>query len=127
LQILTHKGNLKWIRTIGEAEMINGKCIRVFGSFQDIDEKKKALIKLAESENKFRTILEAEPECIKLLGPDGKLVMMNPAGLAMIEADNEAQVIGKSVLEIILPEHRAAFSNLTKNVFKENPGNLHLR
>jgi PAS domain S-box-containing protein len=124
LQILTHKGNLKWIRTIGEAEMINGKCIRVFGSFQDIDEKKKALIKLAESENKFRTILEAEPECIKLLGPDGKLVMMNPAGLAMIEADNEAQVIGKSVLEIILPEHRAAFSNLTKNVFKGEPGKL---
>ncbi|MEO6127387.1 MAG: PAS domain S-box protein [Ferruginibacter sp.] len=40
LQILTHKGNLKWIRTIGEAEMVNGKCIRVYGSFQDITERK---------------------------------------------------------------------------------------
>jgi len=40
------------------AEMINGKCIKgYFGSFQDIDKKKKALIKLAESENKFRTII----------------------------------------------------------------------
>jgi PAS domain S-box-containing protein len=124
LQILTHKGNLKWIRTIGEAEIINGKCIRVFGSFQDIDEKKKALIKLAESENRFRTILEAEPEWVKLLGPSNELLMMNPAGLAMIEADNEAQVVGKSVLGIVLPEHRAAFSELAKNVFEGTSGKL---
>ncbi len=124
LQIITHKGNLKWVRTIGEAEMANGRCIRVYGSFQDIDERKKAAIKLAESENRFRTILEAEPECIKLLGPDGELLMMNPAGLAMIEADNEAQVLGKSVLGIILPEQSAAFSALTKNVFKGESGKL---
>lgn len=118
LQILTHKGNLKWIRTIGEAEIIYGKCVRVFGSFQDIDEKKKALIKLEESENRFRTILEAEPEFIMLLGPDGKLIMINPAGLAMVEAKSEAQLIGRFLSEIILPEHRDAFLELTTNVFK---------
>ncbi len=42
LQIYTHKGNLKWIRTTGKAEMKDGKCIKIYGSFQDIDESKKA-------------------------------------------------------------------------------------
>lgn len=124
LHILTHKGNSKWIRTIGKAEMVNGKCVRVYGSLQDIDDKKKSAIKLAESENRFRTILEAEPECIKLLTADGELLMMNPAGLVMIEAENEEQVLGKSMTEILLPEYRVAFSKLTKNVFKGESGKL---
>ncbi len=36
LQIITAKGNEKWVRAIGETEWADGKCIRVYGSFQDI-------------------------------------------------------------------------------------------
>jgi len=118
LLMITAKAQERWIRCIGRSELVNNKRTKIYGSFQDIDERKKSEIKLAESENRFRTILEAEPECIKLLGPNGELLMMNPAGLAMIEADNQEQVIGKSMLGILLPEHRSAFSDLTKNVFK---------
>ena len=124
LLLVNGKGKQMWIRCTGQSERLDGKCIKIFGSFQDIDERKKAAIKLAESENRFRTILEAEPECIKLLGAEGELIMMNPAGLAIIEAENEDQVIGKSMLAIILPEHRAAFSALTKNIFKGETGKL---
>lgn len=41
LQIVTAKQNEKWVRTIGEVEFHMGKCIRIFGSFQDIDVSKK--------------------------------------------------------------------------------------
>jgi PAS domain S-box-containing protein len=90
----------------------------------DITERKDAEIKLAESENKFRTILEAEPECVKLLAPDGKLLMMNQAGLSMVEAENKEQVIGKSILGVLLPKHKASFSNLIKGVFKGKSSKL---
>ena len=46
LQILTAKGNIRWIRSIGEAEFLNGKCIRIYGSFQDIDSRKKVELAL---------------------------------------------------------------------------------
>jgi PAS domain S-box-containing protein len=124
LLLLTVKGNERWIRAIGKSEMANNNRNKIYGSFQDIDERKKSAIKLAESENRFRTILEAEPECIKLLGPGGELLMMNPAGLAMIEADSEEQVIGKSMQGILLPEFRSAFIDLTKNIFKGESGKL---
>ncbi|MEO7924231.1 MAG: PAS domain S-box protein [Chitinophagaceae bacterium] len=124
LLLLSAKGNYRWIRAIGKSDRVENKCTKIYGSFQDIDERKKFEIKLAESENRIRTILDTEPECIKLLGPGGEVIMMNPAGLGMIEADNEEQVLGKSVLGIILPEHRAAFSNLTKKVFKGESGKL---
>jgi len=38
LQIKTEKGNYVWIRTIGKPEFHNGKCMRVYGTFQDINE-----------------------------------------------------------------------------------------
>lgn len=48
LQIVTAKGKEIWVRAKGEAEMINGKCVRLFGTFQDIDEKKKVELKYQE-------------------------------------------------------------------------------
>ena len=59
LQIITQKGNLKWIRTIGKAEIINGKCVKVYGSFQDIDAAKKAEIKILRLYEEKNTILES--------------------------------------------------------------------
>lgn len=41
LELITAKGNQVWVRTIGNAEFINNKCIRIYGTFQDISNKKK--------------------------------------------------------------------------------------
>ena len=53
LQFTTFKGNLKWIRTIGEAVFIKGKCSKIYGSFQDITERKNAVEKVLRSEAKL--------------------------------------------------------------------------
>lgn len=95
-----------------------------YGVGHDITERKKAALKLSESENYLRTIIQSEPECIKLLGPKDELLEMNPAGLAMIEADNLEQVQGKSIMGIIHPQHKKAFGKLTRDVFKGESGEL---
>jgi PAS domain S-box-containing protein len=40
LRIVTKTGKVKWVRSIGDTEFVEGECIRVFGSFQDIDTRK---------------------------------------------------------------------------------------
>lgn len=42
LQIVTAKGNCLWVRAKGEAELVNGACVRLYGTFQDIDKEKRA-------------------------------------------------------------------------------------
>ena len=59
LQIYTHKGNLKWVRTIGKAEIVDGKCRKIYGSFQDIDESKKAELEILKLYEEKNTILES--------------------------------------------------------------------
>lgn len=48
LIIVTAKGNEVWVRAKGEVEFLDGKCVRIFGTFQDIDEKKKTQLKYYE-------------------------------------------------------------------------------
>ncbi|REA55973.1 hybrid sensor histidine kinase/response regulator [Dyadobacter luteus] len=40
LEIITKNNNVIWMRTIGAAVFVNGKCVRVYGSSQDITEHK---------------------------------------------------------------------------------------
>ncbi|WP_298478909.1 PAS domain-containing protein [uncultured Maribacter sp.] len=48
VKMITRKGNEVWIRTKGQAEFVNGKCIRIFGICQDVNERKIAELKYSE-------------------------------------------------------------------------------
>jgi PAS domain S-box-containing protein len=91
---------------------------------RDVTERKRAEEALARSENRLHTIIETEPECVKVLDMDGSLLEMNPAGLSMIEADSLEQVRGKLVYEYIVPEHRTDFVALTERVLHGGSGML---
>jgi PAS domain S-box-containing protein len=58
LLLLTGKGNEKWIRFIGRSEMANNKRTKIYGSFQDIDERKKAEEKLKKLNSSLESIIE---------------------------------------------------------------------
>jgi PAS domain S-box-containing protein len=101
-----------------------GEIIYGMGVSHDVTERHRAAALLAENESRLRAIIDTEPECVKLLDAEGRLITMNPAGLAMIEADALEQVAGESVLAIAAPEDRAAFADLTRRVFKGESGTL---
>lgn len=91
---------------------------------QDITERKQMEVSLRESEEKFRAIIDTEPECVKIIGADGKLQFMNPAGLVMLGAENLAQVQGRSLQDIVTPEYREAFRRFTRDVLNGERGAL---
>jgi PAS domain S-box-containing protein len=101
-----------------------GKVAYAIATFQDITERKLAEAKLAKSETLLRTIVQSEPECVKLVAADGTLLDMNPAGLAIIEADSLEQVQGRSIYPLVVEEHRAAREALTERVFQGESGVL---
>ena len=91
---------------------------------EDITNRRLIEESLRKSEAFTKSIIENEPECVKILAPDGSLTYMNGAGLRMIEADSMSQVLGKSMFSLVVPESREAFIALTNNVFKGQSGKL---
>jgi PAS domain S-box-containing protein len=59
---------------------------------------------------------------VKLLSPEGLLVDMNRSGLEMLEAESREEVIGKEVIGLVVPEHRAHFLEIAQRAFQEGSG-----
>jgi PAS domain S-box-containing protein len=87
-----------------------------------INRMKSAEENLANSEKYLRSIIETEPECVKLLAEDGTLLAMNPAGLEMVEAKTADMVLGKSVYPLVTPECRDAFRKFVEGICCGNKG-----
>jgi PAS domain S-box-containing protein len=58
LEIVTAKGNEKWIRTTCIPKLVNGKCISLYGTFQDITTQKKLNQQLEEEKVKLKNVIE---------------------------------------------------------------------
>ncbi|HWI18993.1 MAG TPA: ATP-binding protein [Vicinamibacterales bacterium] len=83
-----------------------------------------ALEQAEAREERWRTIVSTDPECVKTISPEGYLIEMNPAGLAMLSATTLDQVRSKPLLEWIAPEHQAAFADLHRRVMSGESGAL---
>lgn len=95
--------------------------------FHDITERKQAEEALRASEARLRTVVESEPECVKVVSVDGRLLDMNPAGLRMVEAADLGSVIGRPILHLIHSGDRAAFLDLHRRACHGDTGRLQFR
>ncbi|MDI1478050.1 STAS domain-containing protein [Polyangium sp. y55x31] len=60
LELLTYKKRRLWVRAAGHAHVEDGKVVRIFGAFQDIDDKKRREIEVQEK----LTIIEQQRSTI---------------------------------------------------------------
>jgi PAS domain S-box-containing protein len=95
-----------------------GEVLHAIGTTLDITERKRIELALREQEAYLRTIIDHDPQCIKLLDRDGALLDMNPMGLAIIEADSLEQVRGQQVYGLVAAKDRAAFRGMVEAVFR---------
>ena len=84
--------------------------------------RKQAEQSLQESEQFLRTIIDTEPECVKVVDHKGQLLSMNAAGLRMLEADTLEAAKQYSLLNFVLPEYRKGFIALHKRVIGGKSG-----
>jgi diguanylate cyclase (GGDEF)-like protein/PAS domain S-box-containing protein len=105
-------------------DLRDGTVKGFFVLVSDVTRVKLAEVALAESEARLKAIIETAPECVTLIALDGTLLRINRAGLAMIEADSEAQVLGTDATALAAPEHRAAFAGLHEKLIRGESGEL---
>ncbi|BBL73931.1 EAL domain-containing protein [Methylomagnum ishizawai] len=101
-----------------------GRPVLMIGTTLDITERKRYELALKEQRTYLRTIFEHDPQCIKLLDRDGVLLDMNPAGLAMVEADSLDQVRGRAVYGMVSDKDRGGFIEMVAAVFQGEPRRL---
>ncbi len=114
----TDRGEERWLHTtkvpLADGQ---GRSTGTIGIGRDVTERREAEEALRASEERWRTIVQNEPECVKLIDREGHLLEMNPAGLSMIQATLE-QVAGKLAVGLVAEEDRPAFDEMIAAVFR---------
>jgi PAS domain S-box-containing protein len=97
--IITQNKSQKWVRAIGNAEFVNGKCIRLFGSFQDISERKIAELENQRIFEERNNILESIGDGFYALDANWIITYWNKQAEETLNKKRE-DVVGKNLWEV---------------------------
>lgn len=103
VQIITAKGNKRWVRGIGRAEFKDGICVRLYGTLQDIDARKKAEVALVESEERLRFLVQNASDSLVIINADGSQRYVSPAA-ERITGFPVAELQGRALDTLIHPD-----------------------
>jgi two-component system sensor histidine kinase UhpB len=82
-------------------------------------EHRRAEFALRESEDRYRRLVESSPEAI-LVNVGEAIAYVNEAGLRLFGAGSAEELVGKSILEIIHPDHRAGVSERIRQAQRDH-------
>src|SRR3990167_1437091 len=99
----------------------NGNPVAIYGVFRDISERKKAEMKIIESENRYRLLFNSLQEGVYQSEPevDGVFTWVNQAGAEILGYESPEDVIGSKVKDIYVnPDERR---KVVEQLNKEGP------
>lgn len=109
LEIITAKGNRRWVRAISEPRLEDGRVVKINGSFQDITEIKEMDAALKESEKQLQYLFDSMNHGFAvheiIVDDDGKPVDYrfldaNPA-FEQLTGLKPKEIIGRTVREVL--------------------------
>ncbi len=126
VEVLEHPGGALHHSLVSKFPIpgLDGRLALVGGMAIDISDRLRAEEALRQSEEHLRAVVETTPACIKVVAPDGTLLDMNSAGLAMVDADGPENVKGKCVYALVCDEYRDAFREFNERVCRGEKGSL---
>ena len=98
-KVTTAKGNLRWVNVVGKAKVVKGKTISLFGSFQDITDKKQAEASLLASEIKYHAIFDNVQDVFYQTDLAGTVLEVSPS-IENFLGFSRDEIIGKSVAKL---------------------------
>ncbi|HYW35142.1 MAG TPA: PAS domain S-box protein [Balneolaceae bacterium] len=100
---VTKQGREIPVRVTNFPMIVDDHIIGVFGVAEDISERRKAKEKLQESEERWRRVVENNPQCV-IICIDEAIQYINQAGARIFGCDNPDEIIGQSQYNFAHPD-----------------------
>jgi len=94
----------------------SGTPLRSTGTVQDVTQAQRAVLALAKSESKYRSLFDSALEMIHIVDDRGCIIDVNQRELDALGYERDAY-IGRSLMEIIHPDSRAEAARCLKALF----------
>ncbi|HUJ79217.1 MAG TPA: PAS domain S-box protein [Nitrospiria bacterium] len=112
-------GTVRVYHSRGAVEVdAGGKPARMYGTAQDVTDRKRAEGALRESEARYRNVVELSPEAI-YINQNGRIVFANSACVTLLGADTVEQLIGQSPFDYLHPDHHQEVRELIRGLLEQ--------
>jgi two-component system sensor histidine kinase UhpB len=119
ISILRKDGSVFYADILGNRLSYGGRLC-VLGLFRDITEKKQAEVALAESEAKYRTLVETSPDAVIMTDLTGRITFFASQQLAeLYGSESVHELLGQHALDYIVPEDHEKFHFHLKRTLEE--------
>lgn len=98
----------------------NGNVSRVVHIALDITEQKEIKNSIAESEEKYRSLVEMSPDAI-LIHQQGKIIYANPGATMLRGSSNPEDLIGRYMFDMVHPDYHAIIQQNMQNAIEGIP------
>lgn len=110
-----------------EVEIANSALKKVNSQLaSEVDDRILAEERLKGEQKKLRTIIESEPAWVNICDATGTILEVNPAGLTIMEADSDEQLIGSKLDDFVHRDYAQRLQHLRANLNPGEPGRLEL-
>ena len=103
VKFITYTGRELWVRVKGETESKDGEVLRMFGTFQDVTEKREIYEKLLVSQQYYKSLFDHNPDAIFALDLNEKFISANES-MAKLADTSAEEMTGKSFAPFCPPE-----------------------
>ena len=100
LQIITAKGNEKWVNVSGKPLYKNGEYVGLIGIVQDITDFVQKEQKTKDNEHLLKTLINNLPLQIYIKDTQSKKLLANKSELQFLGIENESDIIGKDDFDL---------------------------
>lgn len=124
------KNEMQWVNfNVDPQRDAQGAVRNVIVSFSDITDGKRAAEALQESEERYRTLVEASPDAVSVI-EGGRVRYASPAALHLVGAREPGEVIGRRMVDFVADESVAVATRRIDAILRgerDSLGELELR
>ncbi|CCE24550.1 PAS domain S-box protein [Methylotuvimicrobium alcaliphilum] len=125
-RVIWPDGTERWLLERGAVVRDEGKPTQMLGVVQDIDDRKRAELALAEREKYlriFQHIVDSVVDGVITIGADGIIHSFNPAACAIF-GYRESDIVGRKVNELMPEPHRSEIDNYLQRYCATGTGKI---
>ncbi|KTF09928.1 ATP-binding protein [Pseudoalteromonas carrageenovora] len=102
LQIVTAKNEILWVSTFGEAEFDGGRCIRLFGTFQDVTESMLLREELKQKQAQAERLLEDRSMLLAKISHELRTPLNGITGMLTTLIDEHSEEVRAEKIKVAL-------------------------
>jgi len=103
LELVTAAGRRIWVRAAGDVHLADGRATRLYGSFQEITERRSADLELRRTLERNRALLAAIPDLLFRVDASGRYLECHSGDPALLPV-MPGSIVGRTIQDILPPE-----------------------